>query len=97
MSEKIYLSGLPFTLQGWNNVYTKNETNNNTYHLAPYTLYYLFPILGTTISKINGRWELTRDCDYRYSNDATMDIYKLGKDQDTPFGDWTYGVKVKKI
>jgi hypothetical protein len=97
MSEKLYLSGLPFMLQGWNNEYTKHETNN-TYHLAPYTLYYLFPILGTTISKIDGRWELTRDCDRDHFMGPThMDIYKVGNDQEKPFGNWTYGVKVKKL
>ena len=96
MTEEIRFSGLPLMLSGWNNKYIKQD--DNTYYLAAYKLYWLIPIIGVTIKKITDKWRLIRDGDcFCDSDDDEIGIYKLGNDQDSPIGEWTYGAIVSKV
>ena len=83
LPDKLYMTGFPFFMQGWN---AKYKRVGNTYRLEPYTLYGTIPIIGVTLYKAHGKWRLQRDCDYFY-----MEINKLDDNQDTPIGKWTYG------
>nr|QYA18382.1 hypothetical protein KOM_12_112 [Clandestinovirus] len=92
---QIRVKGLPFMLQGWNNVYYKtNEISDGkpVYRLNPYTLYYTIPIIGVTIRKVDGVWVLQRDCD----DSPLMNLNKYGG-QDDPFGFWSQGMKVEPV
>ncbi|CAH6420445.1 Hypothetical protein HVR_LOCUS1194 [uncultured virus] len=94
--EKIRMSGLPFMLQGWNNVYHKTDEISDgcpVYNLDSYTLYWFFPIIGVKLFRLNETWRLQRDCDFypteirKYSNE----------DQKTPMGNWSYGAQVTSV
>lgn len=92
--EKIKMSGLPFMLQGWNNVFHKtNETSEECpiYELKMYVLYGTIDIIGMYIYKQNGIWRARRACD-EYSL-----FEKLGFDQSDPFGNWGLNGYVSSI
>lgn len=90
---KIRVSGLPFMLQGWNNVYIKTGEMSDdcpVYKLDSYTLYGVFPIIGVSIFRRNGIWVMQRECD-GYPNG----IHKYGESpQPDPFGYWSDGAYV---
>ena len=90
---RIKVSGLPFMLQGWNNVFywtTERRDNKPVYRLEPYVLYWTIPIIGVTIYSRNGKWVFQRD----YDDEPLPDIYKYGAQSD-PLGSWTMGMKVE--
>lgn len=61
------VSGLPFMLQGWNNIYVRSDSScqyeSPIYHLQNYTLYNVINIIGVTIKKKDDKWIFYRDCD----------------------------------
>jgi hypothetical protein len=76
----IKVTGLPFLLQGWNNIFVAKYSEKNSdipeYVLQPYTLYNVIDIFGVTIAwnEEKEKWQFTRDCDYSplfYSRKAT--------------------------
>jgi hypothetical protein len=86
---RIKVSGLPFMLQGWNNIYTKIDQMTDDcpiYELQSYLLYGLFPIIGTIIYRKDGIWQMQRECDYHPNG-----IKKYGGSQEDPFGFWSHG------
>lgn len=92
----IRVSGLPFMLQGWNNIYVKTDRLSEgapVYELAPYTLYGCIPIIGTRIFKTDGKWRLQRMCDFEpvFTN--------LSEVTSTPLGAWfeTYNERLCTI
>ena len=91
---QIRMTGLPFMMQGWNNVYTKTDEESDgcpVYHLRPYMLYWFIDIIGVTLYRHNGVWVLKRDGEHH-----DFGINKYGqKPQPDPFGYWTYGAEVK--
>jgi hypothetical protein len=62
--QKIKVSGLPFMLQGWNNIFTKTDSDEPVYRLNEYTLYGLIPIAPAIIYKLKDRWILRREDDF---------------------------------
>ncbi len=92
--EHIQMSGLPFMLQGWNNIYYKSEEMRNgfpVYCLDSYTLYYTIPIIGVKVFYNCDKWVLQRNGDL-----WTTDIECLEKPNQL-FGKWSYGALVKKL
>lgn len=93
--EKIRVTGLPFMLQGWNNVYHLTAEISDgcpVYRLNPYTLYLFIDIIGVRILRIDGVWCMQRDCD----DHPMYSIKKYGdKNQPDPFGYWSSGMHVK--
>lgn len=88
------MKGLPFMLQGWNNTYVLSAGNSHpVYQMERYNLYGFIPIIGVSITKIGGTWHVVRDCD---GIGWPTSLYKLGKDQNTPFGQWTHGAEFKE-
>ena len=76
----IKVTGLPFLLQGWNNIFVAKYSEKNSdipeYVLQPYTLYSVIDIFGVTISwnEEKEKWQFTRhgDCSpLFYSGKAT--------------------------
>jgi hypothetical protein len=52
LPDKIRVSGLPFMLQGWNNVYTKRKRMDGdelVYELHGYMLYWFIHIIGVSV------------------------------------------------
>jgi len=91
--EKIKVSGFPFFLMGWNNIYKKlkiDDNGNPVYILEEYVLFSLVSIIGVSILKEGDKWILIRKDYYTYTT-----IYKKDEDQSDPFGNWTYGAKVE--
>jgi hypothetical protein len=89
---KIKVSGLPFFLQGWNNIYMKTNQMSEgcpVYELQGYNLYWVMPIIGVIIYRKDGIWQMQRDCDLH-----PMGIKKYGGSQEDPFGYWTSGAIV---
>ena len=88
--EKIKMKGLPFMMQGWNNVYERTgEVSDGcpVYSLAPYNLYFVIAIIGVKIMRVGGIWVLKRDCDLSH-----MSFRKYGYGpQGDPFGHWSNG------
>lgn len=93
MPSKLRMSGLPFMLSGWNGEYDLVEPSSlfGVYRREPHTKWYFFTIIGVSIHLFKGYWCLFRDCD----NGAPTDIRKLGDDQDSPIGIWTYGARLE--
>jgi hypothetical protein len=94
--DQVRVSGLPFTLQGWNNVYTKTAREVDgcpTYKLESYMLYWLFPIIGMEIVRRHGQWVMVRECDPSFWSS----LIKLGNDQSSPRGVWSYGATVEWV
>ncbi len=60
LPNEVYVSGMPFMLQGWNGRYQRIAKE---FVLCPYVLYGTIPIIGTKIRFQNGRWCFIRDCD----------------------------------
>lgn len=92
--EKIKLSGLPFVLQGWNNVFRKTSEiieDAPVYTLDMYVLYGTIEIIGLTIYKNGGMW-----CARRNTDDYSL-FEKEGDDQDTPFGKWGLNGYVSQV
>jgi len=94
--QQIRMSGLPFMLQGWNNVYYKTSDISDgcpVYRLDSYNLYWLISIIGVRIMRIDGVWVIWRNGDY-----GPIDIKKYGQSpQPDPFGSWSNGAKVKAV
>lgn len=82
----VRVSGFPFMLQGWNNVFVRVDlaTGSPIYWLSSYTLYGFIDIIGCSISKSKEtkKWEFWRNCD-----DGPL-YRKPGDDQISPVGDW---------
>lgn len=62
LPSEIYVSGMPFMMQGWNGKY-KRLTKRAEFVMQPYILYDTIPIIGTKIFFQNGQWCLQRDGD----------------------------------
>jgi hypothetical protein len=80
--DKIKISKLPFMLQGWNTTFYKTKKISEgfpIYHLKPYKLYYVIPIIGATIKVKNGQWCFYRDCDwdFMFSNDTLFGHWNI--------------------
>jgi hypothetical protein len=93
--DKIKMSGLPIYLCGWNcELYKTKEESEGVpvYTMDDYCLYGLINIIGIYIKKYNGVWVLQRECDSYPSG-----IKKIGNDQISPFGTWTYGAKLHTV
>ena len=94
--QQIRMRGLPFMLQGWNNVYYKTGELSDgcpVYRLDSYNLYYLVAIISVRIMRLNGVWVIHRDGDF-----GPLDIKKYGAGpQGDPFGEWSNGGKVKPV
>jgi hypothetical protein len=92
----IKVTGLPFMLQGWNNVYyripSKLIEDAPVYRLEAYTLYYVFPIIAVEIYKTKKGWALARDCDC-YPSFLKEDSNLFGKWYDNNF-DLTFNVVI---
>jgi hypothetical protein len=95
--KSIRVSGFPFMLQGWNNIYHQNgETQDGcpVYELNDYTLYLAIPIIGTKIYRCQGQWVFHRNCDI----DCMPGYAKYGTlPQSDPFGYWSNGVHVTPL
>lgn len=82
------VSNFPFWLQGWNSSdYVPEHVDESVsetrvrYVLKPYTLYFIFDIVGLYIEMRNGIWGMRRACDDRPF------ITKVPDNDDTcPFG-----------
>lgn len=79
--DQIRVHGLPFMLQGWNTILTKQETKDDDYppcyKLKSYILYGLIPIIGITLYyDENKGWILFRNCDFQ----ITIGINKTKSD-----------------
>lgn len=64
--EKIIVSGLPFYLQGWNNIFNKTKIiidDKPVYRMNTYVLYGFIPIASVIIqfNKSENTWEFSRD------------------------------------
>lgn len=84
--EKIYVSNLPFFLQGWNGCYKKTDETSGgapVYRLKPYTLYHIFPIIGVKIFRdhTDGIWYFQRDCDSTF-------MFSSEWKSVFPYGEW---------
>jgi hypothetical protein len=60
LPKKIYVSGMPFDLHGWNGTYIYEE---DKFVLKSYMLYGCIEIIGTSIYLKDGRWCIQRKCD----------------------------------
>ena len=93
---KIKISGLPSTLQGWNTTFYKTQEVSEgcpVYKLDPYILYFFVPIIGVTIYRLNGQWTMKRE-----SDSFPMNIIKISnQDQSSPIGEWTFGAEVASV
>lgn len=87
--EYIRMRGLPFLLQGCNNVYKrKTDEQGNVYYSQTYI--YMGSAYRVRLIKINDRWELYRDGD-----NSSFGIHgKRGCVY--PMGKWTYGARVEE-
>lgn len=89
----VRVSGLPFMLQGWNNIYVRIDEPGNeypTYVLQRYSLYDCIDIAKATIgfSKLSGHWVL-------FGNGFNVALSKNKSDDITGLiGDWSDNVKV---
>lgn len=94
--QQIKMSGLPFMLQGWNNVYYKTGELSDgcpVYRLDSYNLYYFISIIGVRIMRLDGVWVIWRNGDI-----GPIDIKKYGSSpQGDPFGHWSNGGSVKPV
>ena len=89
LPEYVYMTGLPFFLQGWNRKLKRITMSGGqvAYRLEPYTLYGFLSIIGITLMQDGaGRWSIYRDCDLPYS----MGISRVGTSM-SPIGEWTQG------
>jgi hypothetical protein len=93
--KNIKVKGLPFMLQGWNNIYKKtDEISDNCpiYRLEEYNLYWIIPIIGVRIFREDGVWKMQRDCDF-------FPLYGFNKygfaPQGDPFGYWSNNIYVQ--
>ena len=85
--EYLTMQGHGFLLQGWNNKYFLigiDEKGYPIYELPNYTLYGCIDIIGCKISfdYCRKKWAFTRHCD------SEPFKFKLGHQQDNPFGAW---------
>jgi hypothetical protein len=91
----VRVSGLPFSWQGWNTIYHgKMRAGEVVYEMDPYTLYFFIPIASVSIRKLGKKWVLMR-------RDGCVICKKLDAvdeddddNQETPFGNWEYGMTV---
>ena len=58
MAPLALVSGLPFHLSGWNTYFKR--INENQYYCESYLMYYIYPIQGAYIEKVNDKWKLRR-------------------------------------
>lgn len=97
--EEYVLSGLPFMLQGWNGrLYRTFETSDGVpiYRMDPYTLYYIFPIYGIDLKRVDGKWVIKRFID----NEGTYVLQKCrpaSHPDPTPVGNWPYNSQISLI
>lgn len=94
--DAIIMKGLPFMLQGWNNVYYKSGEYSEgapVYRMESYILYGFIPIIGVLIFKHKGKWVFQRECD----PEPTTEIFKLIAKSELPFGKWNGSARVTTI
>jgi hypothetical protein len=102
----IKISGLPILWHGWNSVLHKSdqkgEDDTPIYRLDPYILYHIFPIIGITVLRQNGKWIMLSDNslfpiirkESKIDDYEIMTSYEHLNRNTGPVGIWTYGVKV---
>lgn len=89
------MSGLPVMLQGLNTKYYKTNNLSDgvpTYRIDSYTLYFLIPIYGATIKRVNGKWVLARD--HAFEQNV---MEKQSSGSVFPYGTWDFGSQVVPV